>query len=93
MFGTSVLNGEHYLNFYALLPAEESETVILDVGRMKCGGCSASVKRILLANPRVHTAAVNLLTECAVVRYGRGDSNGDGQAMALDLTETLTSKV
>lgn len=41
---------------------------MLDVRGMKCGGCSAAVKRILLQQPGVRGAAVNLLTETAVVR-------------------------
>ena len=65
------------------------QTVILDVEKMKCGGCSASVKRILMAKPEVHSAAVNLLTECAVVQF----SERDEDALMQDLTETLTSKV
>ena len=32
---------------------EEGEAVLLDVGGMKCGGCSAAVKRILSARPEV----------------------------------------
>lgn len=43
--------------------------VVLDVGGMKCGGCSAAVKRMLLSRPEVETAAVNLLTETAAVRF------------------------
>ena len=42
--------------------------MVLDVQGMKCGGCSAAVKRILLAQPGVAGAAVNLLTETAVVQ-------------------------
>lgn len=43
--------------------------VILEVSGMKCGGCSAAVKRILLSLPEaVDSAAVNLLTETAAVR-------------------------
>lgn len=41
--------------------------MVLDVGGMKCGGCSAAVKNILLKQPGVQTAAVNLLTETAAV--------------------------
>ena len=50
------------------LSAEPSDTVVLDVRGMKCGGCSAAVRRILLADPAVESVAVNLLTESAVVR-------------------------
>ena len=71
------------------LAGEATETVILDVSSMKCGGCSASVKRILMGMPGVESAAVNLLTECAVVQY----DSSSGQATAGSLTETLTSKV
>jgi len=71
------------------LAGGDTKTVVLDVSSMKCGGCSTSVKRILMATPGVHSAAVNLLTECAVVQY-RG---GGGQTTAGDLTEMLTSKV
>lgn len=45
------------------------EQVLLDVGGMKCGGCSAAVKRMLLARPDVESAAVNLITETAAVRF------------------------
>lgn len=65
------------------------QTLILDVDSMKCGGCSASVKRILMAKPEVHSAAVNLLTECAVVRYS--DQHGDG--VSKEIMDALTSKV
>ena len=42
-------------------------TVVLDVSGMKCGGCSAAVKRILNNQPGVVNAAVNLLTETAAI--------------------------
>ena len=42
--------------------------VVLTVRNMKCGGCSAAVKRMLLQQPGISSAAVNLLTETAVVR-------------------------
>ncbi|XP_031129342.1 copper-transporting ATPase PAA1, chloroplastic [Ipomoea triloba] len=44
-----------------------SDVIILDVGGMTCGGCAASVKRILESQPRVSSASVNLTTETAVV--------------------------
>uniref|UniRef100_A0A2P2K694 HMA domain-containing protein n=1 Tax=Rhizophora mucronata TaxID=61149 RepID=A0A2P2K694_RHIMU len=34
---------------------------------MTCGGCAASVKRILENQPKVSSASVNLTTETAVV--------------------------
>lgn len=53
---------------------------------MKCGGCSTSVKRILLSKPGVETAAVNLLTESAVIKLQ------PGQSTAEEAAELLTSK-
>ncbi|KAL4445398.1 hypothetical protein ABPG77_011223 [Micractinium sp. CCAP 211/92] len=47
---------------------DDAEPVVLDVRGMKCGGCSAAVKRILLQQPGVRGAAVNLLTETAVIQ-------------------------
>ncbi|KAL3620935.1 hypothetical protein CASFOL_035847 [Castilleja foliolosa] len=47
--------------------ASSSEVIILDVGGMTCGGCAASVKRILESQPHVSSASVNLTTETAVV--------------------------
>ncbi|XP_042061598.1 copper-transporting ATPase PAA1, chloroplastic-like [Salvia splendens] len=47
--------------------ALSSDVIILDVGGMTCGGCSASVKRILESQPQVSSASVNLTTETAVV--------------------------
>ena len=67
--------------------ASATQTVMLDVSGMKCGGCSASVKRILLSNEGVQHAAVNLLTETAVVKLRPSESSAE-QAAAL-----LTDKV
>ena len=67
--------------------ASAIETVMLDVSGMKCGGCSASVKRILLSNEGVQHAAVNLLTETAVVKLRPSGCSAE-QAAAL-----LTDKV
>lgn len=47
----------------------ELQTAVLDVGNMKCGGCSAAVKRMLMAQPNIEVAAVNLLTESAAIQY------------------------
>ncbi|KAF9623757.1 hypothetical protein IFM89_005264 [Coptis chinensis] len=44
-----------------------SDVIILDVGGMTCGGCAASVKRILESQPNVSSANVNLATETAIV--------------------------
>lgn len=47
--------------------ATSPDVIILDVGGMTCGGCAASVKRILENQPQVSSASVNLTTETAVV--------------------------
>lgn len=65
--------------------------VLLTVTNMKCGGCSAAVKRILLQQPGVANAAVNLLTETAVVEL-RTASGEDVHAVALQTADALTSK-
>ncbi|CAI9104024.1 OLC1v1002628C1 [Oldenlandia corymbosa var. corymbosa] len=44
-----------------------TDVIILDVGGMTCGGCAASVKRILENQPQVSSASVNLTTETAIV--------------------------
>ncbi|XP_042492322.1 copper-transporting ATPase PAA1, chloroplastic [Macadamia integrifolia] len=43
------------------------DVIILDVGGMTCGGCAASVKRILESQPQVSSANVNLATETAII--------------------------
>lgn len=43
------------------------QTVMLDVSGMMCGGCSAAVKNILVKQPGVQGAAVNLITHAAAV--------------------------
>ena len=57
------------------LPLQPEALVLLDVGGMKCGGCSAAVKRMLAARPDVESAAVNLITETAAVRFRWGGRN------------------
>ncbi|KAK6916122.1 Heavy metal-associated domain, HMA [Dillenia turbinata] len=49
------------------LSAWSPDVIILDVGGMTCGGCAASVKRILENQPQVSSASVNLTTETAIV--------------------------
>eukprot|EP00891_Asterochloris_glomerata_P000481 jgi/Astpho2/481/Aster-03526 len=56
---------------------------------MKCGGCSASVKRILEGQPGVQAAAVNLLTESAVVRV---PSTVDLELFGPQAAQALTQK-
>lgn len=66
--------------------------MLLDVGAMKCGGCSAAVKRILSARPEVASLAVNLLTESALVQVMPGVA-ADRPQLAQDFADTLTAKV
>ena len=80
--------------------AVASEAVVLEVGSMKCGGCSAAVKRILMACPEVDSAAVNLLTETAAVRFktpGPGAPAGGAPpptnaTLAGDVAQLLTKR-
>ena len=71
---------------------EEWEGVLLDVGGMRCGGCSAAVKRILAQRPEVASLAVNLLTESALVQVKPGVAAERAQ-LAQDFADTLTAKV
>ena len=47
--------------------SSDTETVLLEVTGMRCGGCSANVKRTLLEHPQVTKASVNLLTGTAAI--------------------------
>ncbi|KXZ53854.1 hypothetical protein GPECTOR_6g772 [Gonium pectorale] len=51
------------------------------VGDMKCGACSAAVKRMLCTRPEVVSAAVNLVTETAAVQI-RGSPAKLGPVLA-----------
>lgn len=74
--------------------------MVLEVGGMKCGGCSAAVKRILQQQPGVASAAVNLLTETAVVQVADGgpgaaaphSGHSGGHSVALAAAEVLSAK-
>ena len=68
---------------------------MLDVRNMKCGGCSAAVKRILLQQPGVQGAAVNLLTEMAVVQVAApagGTGAESAEAVAAAAAAALSAK-
>ena len=54
--------------------AATTTPVVLTVRNMKCGGCSAAVKRMLLQQPGISSAAVNLLTETAVIQVSSDSS-------------------
>lgn len=68
---------------------EQTEAILLDVGGMKCGGCSAAVKRLLAARPEVQAASVNLVTGSAVVTL----CSAAEPTTADRLGELLTAKV
>lgn len=57
---------------------------------MKCGGCSAAVKRILMGNPEIQSAAVNLLTESAVFKV---PADADKEALGEQAAHLLTKQV
>ncbi|OCQ88893.1 ATPase [Nostoc sp. MBR 210] len=63
--------------------APTSETIILDVGGMKCAGCVSAVERQLTQYPGVKTACVNLATEVAVVESEVGVVDEDALAKRL----------
>jgi len=63
---------------------------LLDVSGMKCGGCSAAVKRILMENSDIKSAAVNLLTESAVFKV---PANSDKEALGEKAANLLTKQV
>lgn len=68
------------------------EAVVFDVKGMRCGGCSAAVKRILLTCPEIQSASVNLLTESAVLRLPAKVAQA-GSPVVQQAAELLTSKV
>ncbi|XP_015957570.1 copper-transporting ATPase PAA1, chloroplastic [Arachis duranensis] len=61
--GSVKLVGDAAQEVSALSP----DVIILDVSGMTCGGCAATVKRILESRPQVSSASVNLTTETAIV--------------------------
>ncbi|MBU7582540.1 MAG: copper-translocating P-type ATPase [Nostoc sp. TH1S01] len=63
--------------------APTSETIILDVGGMKCAGCVSAVERQLTQYPGVKTACVNLATEVAVIESEVGVVDADALAKRL----------
>jgi len=65
----------------------DSVPVLLTVRNMKCGGCSAAVKRILLQQTDVLGAAVNLLTETAVIQVPSGTQADVAERAAKVLTD------
>jgi len=79
----------------APVPTEDAEeepcsgkVVLLDVEGMKCGGCSAAVKRILTQQPGVRSASVNLLTKIAAIQV-----DGEAQAAATEIAQKAAEAV
>ncbi|XP_062195434.1 copper-transporting ATPase PAA1, chloroplastic [Phragmites australis] len=70
---------------------QQADAIVLDVGGMSCGGCAASVKRILESEPQVRSATVNLATEMAVVWAVPEDR--DVQDWKLQLGEKLANQL
>lgn len=60
-----------------------TQTVVLDVGGMKCAGCVRSVEKQLTSCEGVQSATVNLVTEVAVVET-------NGAVAAEDLAQAVT---
>lgn len=68
--------------------SENLNVLVMDVTKMMCGGCSASVKKILLQHPSVEGASVNLITGTAVVNMRPGSTEIDED----NVVETVTAK-
>lgn len=63
-----------------------AHSVLLDVEGMKCGGCVRSVERILLEQPSVSNASVNLVTRTALLDF-------EGEDPALEpILEVLAAR-
>lgn len=87
--GSVKLVGDAAQEVSALSP----DVIILDVSGMVCGGCAASVKRILESQPQVSSASVNLTTETAIVwpvSEAKAAANWQKQ-LGKTLAEHLTS--
>ncbi|KAL2610661.1 hypothetical protein R1flu_029234 [Riccia fluitans] len=73
--------------------APSSDSVILDVQGMMCGGCVARVRNLLRADERVNTVAVNMLTETAAIRLKPSAVLGgeDKSKLGVELASHLTT--
>ncbi|KAL3690493.1 hypothetical protein R1sor_016802 [Riccia sorocarpa] len=72
--------------------APSSDSVILDVQGMMCGGCVARVRNLLTADDRVKSVAVNMLTETAAIRLEPSAVLGseDISELGVELASHLT---
>ncbi|MDY7021771.1 MAG: cation-translocating P-type ATPase, partial [Cyanobacteriota bacterium] len=70
-------------------PQQSKQTIILDVGGMKCAGCVKAVERQLTQQTGVLSACVNLATEVATVEYQtETETEHFAQELAQKLTDT-----
>lgn len=70
------------------LQRQGDQSVLIDVTGMMCGSCVARVKSVLLADERVESAVVNMLTETAAVRIRPEVADeAVGESLARRLTE------
>ena len=60
------------------------ETVTLSVDGMSCGGCVASVTRVLKATPGVGDAVVELAAKRAIVTFDRALTSVPALKAAID---------
>ncbi|MEZ5649617.1 MAG: heavy metal-associated domain-containing protein [Burkholderiaceae bacterium] len=60
------------------------QTIELDVQGMTCGGCVASVKRLLSAVPGVSKAEVSLEKHAAVVTYDESATRPEALVAAVE---------
>jgi Cu2+-exporting ATPase len=70
-------------------PRAAEASVLLDVSGMMCGGCVSRVKSVLSADDRVHSVAVNMLTETAAIQL-RPELGDGAEAVAESLAGRLT---
>ncbi|KAH7435205.1 hypothetical protein KP509_06G054600 [Ceratopteris richardii] len=68
------------------------DIIQLNVGGMSCGGCAASVKKILEAQPNVVNASVDLASETAVVKVSIDPELLQGSAK-LEIGEALAKQL
>ncbi|KAG0615219.1 hypothetical protein M758_5G024200 [Ceratodon purpureus] len=67
-----------------------ADVVLLDVEGMMCGGCVARVRGLLTAQEFVETAAVNMLTETAAIRF-RATAGRSVESLGEEVAAHLTT--
>uniref|UniRef100_A0A0C9S3V5 TSA: Wollemia nobilis Ref_Wollemi_Transcript_28344_3340 transcribed RNA sequence n=1 Tax=Wollemia nobilis TaxID=56998 RepID=A0A0C9S3V5_9CONI len=66
------------------------DSVVIDIEGMMCGSCAARVRNLLLADSRVESAAVNMVTEMAAIRLKTDAGSPDVGVVAEELARRLT---